>query len=342
MQSKSPEDLEGGEDESRGFLATDKLDTSLFLKAPKQKIVKCSIVKVLGLFMAGFVFAILYLLTSSVWTHYGRFFLVSPFYTVYLVILYTVAALTLLSYVQTMLTEPGRVPMEWHSKVANSEKLSSKYRKCRKTNLYKPPRSSYDALTGTIVLNMDHYCPWVVNCVGFFNRKFFILFVFYACIGSFLTAFLLLPFGGKMFGFDMPWLSPPGLDGDDQGRHLKALVEHHRRRAKEDTSSLMAFVFSGTFSFALIFFVVAHVYMSMVNLTSMQSKSSCKKYDLGRRKNLEQVFGANPWFWLLPLYGEGPVGDGVHWLRNDGLWDGLESEAWELEQSQEVELTDLN
>jgi hypothetical protein len=64
--------------------------------------------------------------------------------------------------------------------VANSAPL-----KHPRVQVWKPPRAHHCSMTGRCVLRMDHYCIWVVNCVGLLNYKAFLLFLAYtllACI----------------------------------------------------------------------------------------------------------------------------------------------------------------
>mmetsp|Transcript_14767 Transcript_14767/g.10670 ORF Transcript_14767/g.10670 Transcript_14767/m.10670 type:complete len:83 (+) Transcript_14767:297-545(+) len=38
---------------------------------------------------------------------------------------------------------------------------------------------------------MDHHCPWVNNCVGFYTQKHFILFLVYVFLGSMHALYLM-------------------------------------------------------------------------------------------------------------------------------------------------------
>ena len=68
--------------------------------------------------------------------------------------------------------------------------------------MFKPERTHHCSTCKRCVLVMDHHCPWLSNCVGFKNRKTFMLLIIYAffvgVFGILGSIFPLVVLGGEL------------------------------------------------------------------------------------------------------------------------------------------------
>ena len=84
---------------------------------------------------------------------------------------------------------------------------------------------------------------------------------------------------------------------------------------------LMALAVDASLAVVLFFFFLFHLKMVLDNQTTIETEYEVPpfpEFDLGMRKNFEQVFGPDPWLWLLPVWGRGPVGNGIDWPTAGG------------------------
>jgi palmitoyltransferase len=64
---------------------------------------------------------------------------------------------------------------------------------CKKCNKPKPPRTHHCSICKKCVLKMDHHCPWLNNCVGYRNYRYFIGFLLWLSIATFYILCILTP-----------------------------------------------------------------------------------------------------------------------------------------------------
>jgi len=94
-------------------------------------------------------------------------------------------------------TSPGFAPLSISLYSKQTQEIPSKFYKydpelkssdviryCNQCQCYKPWRAHHCSICKRCVLKMDHHCPWMWNCVGYANYRYFYMFLFNLWFGT--------------------------------------------------------------------------------------------------------------------------------------------------------------
>jgi len=198
------------------------------------------------------------------------------------------------NYVMAMRTSPGEPPEHFTAETlallsADPEKREGEpHRFCRKCNKVKPMRAHHCSICKKCVLKMDHHCPWINNCVGYRNYRYFLLFLIYLFAACAFYIFV----GAEPI--------------------ISAVTGH-------PTSGpfLICSIICISAAISSGMFITWNAYLLMTNQSTIELYQSWmypnrnKLFDLGVVENLKEVFGDRPLSRALLPSKCPPRGDGI-------------------------------
>lgn len=135
--------------------------------------------------------------------------------------------------------------------------LKSKY--CVTCKMYRPPRASHCSRCDNCIEGFDHHCPWVGNCIGALNYRFFLSFI---SVMTLLCAFVTATSSAHLA--------------------LLALEDNHdfHRAARRTPTSIVCIAFAFAFFLVIGRLWVYHAYLVIHNLTTNEEIN--RAYDKDR------------------------------------------------------------
>lgn len=214
---------------------------------------------------------------------------------------HVLALLTLGSLLMVLFTDPGGVPESLETTIetgltqgllSNMNPVDFAYGQvtfCAKCNRPRPPRAHHCTVCDRCVLRYDHHCPWVGNCIGLFNVRYFLQYLLYCTLTALCVGLL------SLFA----------LFNDPQDIYL--LI-----------SSVMGLAAGA----AIGGFSTMQVALLTYNATTLEFRASgFNIFDMSCRENCQQVCGRRVLCWLLPVPTR-PLVDGVFYPLQVRLQDG--------------------
>ncbi|KAL1139787.1 hypothetical protein AAG570_006764 [Ranatra chinensis] len=143
----------------------------------------CIVITYIAVFYADYVvvkWVVMQTMQDSLW---------APFHVV---LFNTVIFLVSFSHLRAMCSDPGAVPLpqtrmdfsDIHSGSNAALLQNEDWTVCTRCETYRPPRAHHCRICKRCIRRMDHHCPWINNCVGERNQKYFIQFLVYVGVLS--------------------------------------------------------------------------------------------------------------------------------------------------------------
>jgi len=212
--------------------------------------------------------------------------------------------LIITAHLKAVFSDPGSIPPgavvpPHQSATARSCKICM--------DQWKPPRAHHCKTCKRCIFRMDHHCPWINNCVGLNNQKFFILFLVYVTMYTICTLLLLIL----------------GITFWSQQKvkvvHLTAVI-----------SSLVIAVLCAFFIFFVSDFLSEQMESIKTNSTLVETYQYATGPSQSFHENVSQVFGfirtpIDYWKWILPI-GSGVVPNLCEQVTYSQGMDGGEKE----------------
>ncbi|XP_045209987.2 palmitoyltransferase ZDHHC3-like [Mercenaria mercenaria] len=131
---------------------------------------------------------------------------------VFNVIVFLMAA----AHIRAVISDPGIVPLpqtslDFSDMHSGKQKMNDGWSVCTKCETYRPPRAHHCRICERCIRRMDHHCPWINNCVGEYNQKYFMQFLFYVGLAAVHASSMVI----------VSWILDPAEKGEF--KHMKVI-----------------------------------------------------------------------------------------------------------------------